>query len=73
MKLNLLRDAALKGHTEEALVRVVVPLDSTANASALADSLGMRIATRLMDDVDRVLPRADGATSTLALGVASRP
>lgn len=73
VKLNLLRDAALRGHTEEALVRVVVPLDSTANASALADSLGMRIATRLMDDVDRVLPHADGASSTLALGAANRP
>jgi EpsI family protein len=73
VKLNLLRDAALTGHTEEALVRVVVPLDSTANAGVLADSLGARIASRLMDDVERVLPRADGAASTLALGRSGQP
>jgi hypothetical protein len=73
VKLNLLRDAALEGHTEEALVRVVVPIDTTANAGMLADSLGARIASRLMDDVERVLPRADGASSTLAQGAAARP
>jgi EpsI family protein len=73
VKLNLLRDAALEGHTEEALVRVVVPIDTTANAGMLADSLGVRIASRLMDDVERVLPRADGASSTLAQGTAARP
>jgi EpsI family protein len=73
VKLNLLRDAALRGHTEEALVRVVVPLDSTANAGALADSLGARIASRLMDDVERVLPRAEATSSTLAVGKAAQP
>lgn len=73
VKLNLLRDAALKGHTEEALVRVVVPLDSTANAGILADSLGARIASRLMDDVERVLPHVEGASGTLALGSMARP
>jgi EpsI family protein len=73
VKLNLLRDAALRGHTEEALVRVVVPLDSTANAGARADSLGARIASRLMDDVERVLPRASGASGTLAVGKTAQP
>jgi EpsI family protein len=66
VKWNLLRDAALLGHTEEALVRVVVPipvslarLDSTSAARyvAGADSLGDDIARQLIRDVKRVLPR----------------
>jgi EpsI family protein len=64
VKWNLLRDAALKGHTEEALVRVVVPVQtgtaagSEAAAIAAADSLGVSIATRLLSSVDRVLPKS---------------
>jgi EpsI family protein len=66
VKWNLLRDAALAGHTEEALVRVVVPVvahskndDAEARrALAEASSLGADISTRLMRDVDRVLPKA---------------
>ena len=44
VKLNLLRDAAVAGHTEEALVRVVVPVqraepsDTVAAARLLADA-----------------------------------
>jgi EpsI family protein len=66
VKWNLLRDAALLGHTEEALVRVVVPVQRTAarNAAAgdsialrSADSLATVVATRLMASVDRVLPQ----------------
>jgi EpsI family protein len=64
VKWNLLRDAALKGHTEEALVRVVVPVQTgtasgaEAAAIAAADSLGVSIATRLLSSVDRVLPKS---------------
>ena len=66
VKWNLLRDAALAGHTEEALVRVVVPvpmdqatsLDSAATerAYAKANALGDSVASALMKDVVRVLP-----------------
>ena len=65
VKWNLLRDAALLGHTEEALVRVVVPVQNLAGRNAgtgdsvalgTADSLATVVATRLMASVDRVLP-----------------
>jgi EpsI family protein len=59
VKWNLLRDAALAGHTEEALVRVVVylPRNSSGEASvAEADSLGSAIAGQLIHEVRRVLP-----------------
>ena len=69
VKWNLLRDAALLGHTEEALVRVQVPVqdritsleDSTATAAlAKADQFGATIAAGLLRDVARVLPKRDG-------------
>ena len=69
VKWNLLRDAALLGHTEEALVRVQVPVserigsldDSVATAAlAKADAFGATIATTLLRDVARVLPKRDG-------------
>jgi hypothetical protein len=65
VKWNLLRDAALAGHTEEALVRVVVPVraptvagDSVAmeRAHASASALGEEIGRLLIRDVSRVLP-----------------
>jgi len=64
VKWNLLRDAALLGHTEEALVRVVsyvnppVGADSASveRAFADADSTGASIASRLIGEVTRVLP-----------------
>lgn len=62
VKWNLLRDAALAGHTEEALVRVVVPLRSAAEHAkagrtlADAQALGADVASRLARDVSRVLP-----------------
>jgi EpsI family protein len=59
VKLNLLRDAALEGHTEEALVRIVLPVDAAPAAQARADELGLRMAARLMDEVDTALPRAE--------------
>ena len=67
VKWNLLRDAALAGHTEEALVRVVVPVgvrrmpSDTADATrslAAASSLGATISARLTREVARVLPRS---------------
>ena len=65
VKWNLLRDAAVMGHTEEALVRVVSyvnpPAGAKDSASAdrafvEADSTGAKIAAALMSDVMRVLP-----------------
>jgi EpsI family protein len=65
VKWNLLKDAALRGHTEEALVRIVVPIRSPSLAVAgrsdsgvdEANALGRTIAGRLISDVDRILPR----------------
>lgn len=65
VKWNLLRDATLLGHTEEALVRIVIPVRETralASASddqgslASADSLGDGVAARLIHEVTRTLP-----------------
>jgi hypothetical protein len=67
VKWNLLRDAAVAGHTEEALVRVVVPVPAPAKANdqaeanrllAEASTLGVNIASQLTRDVARVLPRS---------------
>jgi hypothetical protein len=53
VKLQLLRDSALRGRSEEALVRVVVPvLGSEADAAALA----RRVSARLVPEMFRVLP-----------------
>jgi len=68
VKWNLLRDAAILGHTEEALVRVVVavperigPLDdpNAIKAITAADTLGARLAGGLLHDVARILPKRD--------------
>jgi len=69
VKWNLLRDAAFLGHTEEALVRVVVPIRPAAKSSpraeeasvAEAGSLGKVIAERLIGEVNRILPRSGPA------------
>ncbi len=67
VKWNLLRDAALHGRTEEALVRIVVPLDlsgerrTPAQMEALyasADSLAGHAATQLIPNVSQLLPPA---------------
>ena len=63
VKWNLLRDAAFLGHTEEALVRVVVPVQSASAQAGVepsyaeASSLGKSVAERLIPEVDHVLPR----------------
>jgi EpsI family protein len=66
VKWNLLRDAALLGHTEEALVRIVIPVRAQGGASggspdaqhafAAADSLGDGVAKQLIREVTRALP-----------------
>jgi EpsI family protein len=66
VKFNLLRDAALMGHTEEALVRLVVLVDPADSTQAKADELAMRVAPRLMNEVERVLPRAEPSPSQVA-------
>lgn len=53
VKWNLLRDAALRGRTEEALVRVVVPLTPTIGNP---DSLATRLSLQLVDQVRQRLP-----------------
>jgi EpsI family protein len=67
VKWDLLKDAALEGHTEEALVRVVVPvadegfgLDSAESAKAMyaADSTATSVAVTLLRAVGKALPRA---------------
>ena len=63
VKWHLLRDAALSGRTEEALVRVVVPVGGTGDTRAMrsADSTAQTIVARLIGEVDRVLPSRAGA------------
>jgi EpsI family protein len=63
VKWNLLRDAALTGRTEEALVRIVIPLDmrrvrsnEAQAAYAEADRLGMAKAAELIPSVSQALP-----------------
>ncbi len=73
VKWNLLRDAALHGRTEEALVRIVVPIVVPAgeraapNSAAMlavrarADSLASRMTRQLVPRVDAALPTPPSA------------
>lgn len=64
VKWNLLKDAALAGHTEEALVRIVVPVTQKRGGVDLGDektyaaayATGEAIARRLIVEVDRAMP-----------------
>jgi EpsI family protein len=64
VKWDLLRDAALNGRTEEALVRIMVPVQRTRSMSETAlhdaqrkaDDLARAVAERLVPEVDHVLP-----------------
>jgi EpsI family protein len=64
VKWDLLRDAATRGRTEEALVRIMVPIASSRSFSAAdwherqarADLLATRIAAALVPSVERMLP-----------------
>jgi len=72
VKWNLLLDAAFRGHTEEALVRIVVLVPGAGKATredlnaayAQAEKLGSRIGERLLADMSRVLPSATQTPST---------
>lgn len=63
VKWDLLRDAALKGHTEEALVRVIVPVDPSDTTQARADRLAQEIAPKMLDAVNAVLPADQGVSA----------
>lgn len=61
VKWNLLRDAAILGRTEEALVRVMVPITFTKGVSAeesyrIAYGIGDEIAAALLREVNRIMP-----------------
>lgn len=65
VKWNLLRDATILGHTEEALVRLIVPINEPLPASGpgaqavydRADAFAEPLVGRLIGDVGKVLPR----------------
>lgn len=69
VKYNLMHDAAVYGRTEEALVRLVVPLDTRMDRSQeriraeilRADSLAISLAPRLAREVAVTLPGAPRA------------
>jgi EpsI family protein len=69
VKWELMRDAALYGRTEEALVRIVVPLPTgkaeakevRAAAIASADRQAQRVAMQLEKEVERILPAWDAS------------
>jgi EpsI family protein len=63
VKLHLLRDVATTGRSDEALVRIVLPLgamDSTTGPAGFteedAERLGLRVATALVPALQEVLP-----------------
>lgn len=69
VKVNLIRDAAVFGRTEEALVRLVVPLRTQTDRTQehiraeilRADSLATSLAPRLATEVEAALPVAPRA------------
>lgn len=68
VKWDLLRDAATRGRTEEALVRIMVPIPPSKQFNATewqerltrADDLASRVATGLVPSVEQALPRWKG-------------
>jgi EpsI family protein len=68
VKYNLMRDAAVFGRTEEALVRLVIPMRTKTDRSrdqiraeiVRADSIANSLSTRLANEVARALPIAPG-------------
>lgn len=69
VKWDLLRDAALHGRTEEALVRIVVPMvpdpanpeESVIEIKTRAAALAQSVAEKLAADVQTVMPKLRGA------------
>lgn len=55
VKLDLLRDAAFRRRTDEALVRIVIPVRREADLAA-ADALARRTAATLITSLDGFLP-----------------
>jgi EpsI family protein len=58
VKWDLLRDKAVRGRSEEALVRIVVPI--LKNDAAAADSRAAQLGTQLVDLVQKHLPDFPG-------------
>lgn len=63
VKWNLMRDAALYGRTEEALVRIVLPVTSRSEEElrasiAKADQLSATLVPTLVSDVGRAMPES---------------
>jgi len=70
VKWNLLRDAALLGHTEEALVRIIVPVgpgtvfpNAKENQLDDATAFGDMMAARMILEVARALPGGSSAST----------
>ena len=71
VKWDLLRDAALHGRTEEALVRIMVPVSPTGpgraafeEAQRRAEATARRVAGELVPAVNQVLPTWEARTRT---------
>ena len=67
VKWNLMRDAAVYGRTDEALVRIVVPIDGRdlqaqggPKTYAAADSTALQLARTLIPTVEQMLPTPPG-------------
>jgi len=60
VKWNLLQDKALRGRSEETLVRIVVPYTGSA---AMADSLATSVAAKLMPQIEAHLPPYPGRSA----------
>jgi EpsI family protein len=74
VKWDLLRDAALFGRTDEALVRIIVPYDGRGDAATVAartagaDSMATRIARQIVPQVAAALPTPPGGRAALQEG-----
>lgn len=55
VKLDLMMDAGTRRRTEEALIRIVLPLGPTVD-EVRADALGRRLVTEIADRLGHVLP-----------------
>ena len=80
VKWNLMRDAAVYGRTDEALVRIVVPIDGRdlrahggPKTYAAADSMAMQLARTLIPAVDDLLPSPPGDRASEVQVTAAQP
>lgn len=78
VKMHLFADASKTGRSEEALVRLVIPMGSAKRdglTEQQAEALGVQAATALIPEIDRVLPAAPAGTSatrTVAMSPVAR-